>query len=208
VKKYVKNQTKKVAPEVKSVWTHDNEVQLSSLAQGFITSGPAVINGQAAHLRLGNEIKALSLHLKGILYNNSTQESYTRMIVLTHDGRMDPSTSLFRNSSNATVAGPASVVGLDAMYYPLNKVDFKVRVDKVFKISGSTTGAAGSNTRMFSQFIKFNGKRITYKGNTSGANVQDWFYTIIWINSDANDDTTTGTSMEMSQLQRFYFTDA
>lgn len=195
-------------PEMKTTWNHDNEVALSTFTQGLIASGPSITNGTSSSSRVGNEIRAMSLHLRGVIYNNSTQESLVRMIVVGAPASVDPSTTIFRTGALGAVAGPASVNGLDAMYFPLNKLEFKVYADKVFKFGASASGTAASNTRSFSKFIKFGGRKIMYKGNVSGTDQQSWQYHVIWIAADANDDTTTGTTVELSQITRFWFTDA
>lgn len=206
VKTYVKRIMPK--PEVKVVWNHDNEVQLSTLSQGQYLSGPSITQGTGPSNRVGNDINSLGMHIKGVLYNNSTQESYVRAIVLGCTGTQDPTASLFRYAAAGTTAGLSAVVGLDAMYQPLNKLDFKVYWDQVFKLGGSGSGAAGSNTRMFTKFIKFNKRKVQYQSTSTGAGSQNWLYKIIYIASDANDDTSTGTAVELSALTRYYFTDA
>lgn len=194
--------------ELKTTWVHDNEISLNTLAQGLISSGPAITNGTAPTSRVGNEIRAQSLHLRGVLYSNSTQESYVRMLVVGCDGSVDPTVSLFRTGALGGTAGISTVNGLDTIYFPVNKLEFKVYADKVFKLGASAAGTAGSNTRTFSKFIKFGGKKVQYKGNVAGLDLQSWQYHVIWIAADGNDDTTTGTTVELSQITRFWFTDA
>lgn len=194
--------------EMKQIWQHTNEVAVNTLSQGTISVMPSIINGQSAQGRIGTSINAQGLHIKGAMYNNSTQESYVRLVVYGFNGSVDPYNNFFRNAGQNTVGAISSVNGLDAMYYPINKIDLHVYHDRVFKLGGSTTGAAASNTKMFSKFIKFGGRKITFKANTSGVGNQDWQYGICWIASDANDDTSTGTTVEVSMLERFYFKDA
>jgi len=193
--------------EMKQLWIHDNEVQLSTLAQGNITTGPAVTQGTNAGTRLGNEIRAMGVHLKGSLYNNSGAESYARLIIVGHSGSLDPAANLFRSTHFGNVVAATGINGLDAIYYPVNKHELTVYHDRVYKLGGSSTGTAASNTRMFSKFVKFNGRKITYEGAATGPGLQSWQYSIIWIAADSNDDTSTGTVVELSQLHRFYFKD-
>jgi len=194
--------------EMKNTWTHDNEVQLSTLTQGYIALGPAITQGLNAGNRIGSDINAKGLHLRGVLYNNSASESYVRGMVVGFPGTFDPSTALFLNAGAGSTVGPSGINGLDAMYYPLNTDEMHVYWNQVFKLGGSASGTAGSNTRMFNKFVKFGGRRIAYKGNVTGIGNQNWQYALIWIAGDANDDTTTGTAVELSQLARFFFTDA
>ena len=167
---------------------------------------PSIVNG-LGQARIGSSIKAQSLHIKGALTNNSPSESYIRLVVFCYNGAVDPATNFFQGTSAGTTSAISSINGLDAMYYPINKRDLKVRYDHVFKLAGSANGNSGYNTRMFSKFIKFGGKTINYAGNTSGVFNQDWQYAICWIAADATDDTSTGTNVEVSMLERFYFTD-
>lgn len=167
---------------------------------------PGILNG-LAQARIGASILAKGLHVKGAVTNNSTQESYLRMVIFCYNGAVDPATNFFMGTSAGSTSAISSINGLNAMYYPINQRDLKVRYDHVFKLAGSATGNAGQNTRMFSKFIKFGGKKINFAGNTSGVFNQDWQYAICWIAADANDDTTTGTTCEVSMLERFYYTD-
>lgn len=204
VKKYVRRALPK--PEIKSVWQHSNEVALNTLAQGTVNVMPSITNG-LGQARIGSSINAKGLHIKGALNNNSTSETFCRLIVFTYNGSVDPSTNFFQGTSAGTNSAISAINGLDAMYFPINKRDLQVRYDRVFKLAGSATGNAGRNVTMFSKFIKFGGKKLAYAGTGSGVASQTWQYGICWIAADANDDTTTGTSVDMSMLERFYYTD-
>lgn len=199
-------------PEMKSIWNHDNEVSLNTLSQGAIVSLPLVTQGTASTNRIGNEIMLKMMHMKGVLYNNSSSESYVRLLVVGHDANISPvlgTFPLFVNGSSNNTVPISSVNGLDAQYYPINKKDLTVYVDRKWKLAGSNIEAGSRNTRMFSECVKWprRGKKVIYEGNTTGYENQNWLCTIIWIASDANDDTTTGTNVELSQLTRIYFQD-
>lgn len=194
---------------MKQVWTHTNELGLSTLTQGFVTTGPLIGQGLTSENRIGNDINLYGLQLKGALYNNSAGESFMRCVVVGYPATNgDPTLNLFRNAANGNVAAISSVNGLDSMYFPINKLQLKVYHDKVYKLAGNQAGNAGANTFMFNKFIKFGGKKIQYIGNQSGSGKQNWLYSTIWIPSDASDDTTTGTTIELSQLEIVYFKDA
>lgn len=214
VSKAVKTYVRRALPHVefKEAWYHDNEVQLNTLTQGAMQAHPQVANGTTHVARIGNDISLKSFQVKGMLYNNSTSETYARLLILGHSGDIDPTFStfpIFRNSSNGVTGNISTVNGLDTMYYPINKVDCHVYHDKVIKLAGSATGNAGVNTKMFSHFMKFpgKGKRITYDGAAMGTGNQNTFISVYWIVADANDDTTGGTTVELSQLTRYWFTD-
>jgi len=212
VSKATKKYVRRVMPktETKQVWAHHNEVQLSTLAQGYQSLAVCQLSqGVNSNQRVGNVANFSAVHLRGVLNNNSTSESYVRMIVIGYPSTNgDPTLNLFRSLPTGTTTGVSSVNGLDAIYYPLNKVELKVYTDKVYRLAGSATGNSGSNTRFFSQFIKFGGKKVEFKASTTGTGNQSWMYSIIWIASDANDDTSTGTAVELSCLERLYFRDA
>lgn len=212
VKKYVKRALPKI--ELKTFWQHDNEVSLNTLSQGTTANmyHPQLAVGNSGLQRVGNEINFKSMHLKGVLYNNSTQETYVRMIVVGCPGTLDPTITtfpLFRSGSSGVTSVVSSLNGLDQMYYPLNTMDLTVYQDNVFKLAGSNSYSGGSNTRMFSKFIKFpgKGKHVTFKGNTTGQNNQNWYINVIWLAADANDDTSTGTNVELSMLTRYWYQD-
>lgn len=207
-RKYVKRCLPKV--EMKQSWVHHNEVSLSTLTQGYNAPGPFIQPGSLANNRLGNIINLSGLHLKGALFNNSTSETFVRMLVVGYDGN-SPTTApanLFRGDATGSTGGISGVNGLDAMYFPVNKLDMHVYRDKVFRLAGTATGNAGANTKFFSEFIKFHGKKIEYKGSSTGLGLQNWMYSIIWISAEAADDTTTGTVVEVSMLERVYYKDA
>lgn len=221
-RKYTKRTTRKVPAatrkyvhrlmpksEMKQVWAHHNEVALNTLSQGYQSNLVCQIGqGTAANNRIGNVVNFSGLHLKGVFNNNSGSESYVRMIVVGYpSSNGDPSLNLFRSLPTNTTTSISSINGLDCMYYPLNKTELHIYLDRVYKLAGSATGNAGSNTRMFSQFIKFGGKKVEFKANTTGYSAQNWMYSVYWIASDANDDTTTGTTLELSCLERLYFKD-
>lgn len=210
VKKYVRRALPAV--ELKSNWYHDNEVQLSTLAQGAMQGYPVISQGTAATGRTGNDVNVTMFQIRGILSNNSTSETWARCIICSHDGTIDPNMGtfpLFTNGASNNTVTVSSVNGLDTMYYPLNKMDLHVYYDKKFRLAGSATGNAGQNTTMYNKIIKFpgKGKHFSFKGNTTGVNQQNAFISVIWLVADANDDTTTGTTVELSQLTRYWFTD-
>lgn len=194
---------------MKTTWTHTNELALNSLTQGYSTVGPLTGQGVNQNSRLGNEISLYGTHIKGALYNNSAGETFCRCVIVGYPGTNgDPTLNLFQGNQNGNSAAISSVNGLDAMYFPINKAQLHVYHDKVYKLAGGAAGNSGANTRFFSHFIRFGGKKIEYLGNLSGIGNQNWLYSIIWIAADASDDTTTGTTVDLSQLEIMYFKDA
>lgn len=210
IKKYVQKAMPK--SEMKSIWNHDNEIALNTLTQGAIVSLPTITQGTASTNRIGNEVNLKMVHMKGVLYNNSATETYVRLLIVGHDANISPALGtfpLFINGSSGNTVAVGSVNGLDAQYYPVNKKDLTVYTDRKWKLAGSNVEAGARNTKMFSECVKWRGqgKKIKYEGNTTGYENQNWLCSIIWIVSDANDDTSTGTTVELSQLTRIYYTD-
>lgn len=207
VKQYVRRTRPKV--ETKQSWTHHNEVNLSTLSQGYTSTGPLISQGTNSLTRIGNKITASGMHLKGVLNNNSGSETTVRMLIVGFDASNgDPSLNLFRTGASGATAAISAVNGLDAMYYPINTIDLHVYYDTTYKLAGSATGNAGANVKVFQKFVKFNRRQIEYKGNATGYSNQNWLYQIIWIAADTNDDTTSGTAVELSAMERFFYQDA
>lgn len=207
VRKYVRRVMLKT--EMKQAWAHHNEVQLSTLAQGYQSLGVCQVGqGTASNNRIGNIIRAKGIHIKGAFNNNSTSESFVRALIIGYPATNgDPTLNLFKNLPTNTSTGVSSVNGLDAMYYPINKTELHVYWDQVFRLAGSATGNSGANCKFFSHFVKLNGRKIEYKSTGSGFSNQNWMYSVIFIAADANDDTSTGTAVELSALERFYWID-
>lgn len=114
--------------------------------------------------------------------------------------------NIFDGTVSGTTSGLASVNGLQSIYQPVNKKDYKVYRDKVFRLGGQSTGTI-AQSKMFNQFIKLRGRKITYDGNNVGTFNQNWTYCVCWIAAQANNDST-GTDVEMSCLNRFYYKDS
>lgn len=211
VKKYVRRTMPAV--EFKENWYVDTEKLLDSLTQGYSQPYPLIANGTSHVTRIGNEVNLKSFQVKGVLYNNSSAESYARLCIVGCDGNMDVSTAstfpLFRNTANGTTGGVGTATGLQAIYFPLNKLDLKIYVDKTYKLAGSVTASGGRNTRPYQHMIKFPGKgmRIKYEATSSGIGSQNRYILVFWVIADANFDTTTGTQVELSGITRFWYTD-
>nr|QTE03357.1 MAG: capsid protein [Emberiza rustica CRESS-DNA-virus sp.] len=203
-KQYVRRVMPKV--EMKETWVHINENQLNTLTQGYLVTFPTIAPGSAIEQRIGQSLIARGFHMKGTLYNNSTQESFVRQVIIGFSPTVDPIANFFRGTATNVSSAVSSINGLDAMYYPINKTELKVYHDKVYRLAGSVSGSAGANTKMFSRFLKLGGKKIMFKG--TDAVPDNWTYAVIHIASDANDDTSTGTTVELSSLNRFYYNDS
>jgi len=205
-KQYVKNLLPKI--ETKEIRFHTNEVGLNTLSQGYFLQGPLIVQGTSRSSRIGNEVSAIGLDIRGVLCNNSTTESIVRVLVVSSSGSTDPTLELFQATDPGITGGLSTITGLDAMYYPLNTNDFRIHVDKVVRLAGSATGNGAENVQFMKEHINFPKTRIKFDGNTTGIVNQSWSYHIILIATDANDDTSTGTVAEASFMSRFFYQDA
>jgi len=209
VRKYVARVVPHV--ETKEIWTHDNEVQLNTLSQGALQAYPTISQGTSHITRVGNDVNLKKFDIRGVLSNNSTSETFARMLVVGHDGNIDPTMATFPLflAAAGTSVTIGTLNGLDTMYFPINNKELHIYEDRVLRLAGSATGNAAQNAKYYSKTINFpgQGKLIKFKGGSSGYANQSWFITVVWIVADANDDTTTGTVVELSQLTRFMYTD-
>ena len=207
-KQYVKRIMPKV--EVKQQWQHSNEVVLSTLAQGtLLTSGPAIGQGVSAGERIGNVVHLNAINFKGALNNNSGSESMVRWVIVGFpSSNGNPTLNLFRNASTGTSAAVSAVNGLDAMYYPLNTLELTIMFDKVYSLAGSATGNSAANVKLLNKTVQLGRRKVEFKSTAQSYGNTSWMYASIMIAADSNDDTTTGTGVEVSLLERLYFTDA
>lgn len=204
-KAYIRRVMPKV--EIKQLHVHQNEVQISTLTQTALVEGPSIVQGTAWNNRVGNEVCAHKLEVRGVLYNNSTSESMVRMLILSTKTHTDLSEVFISNTGGST-SGTSTIGGLDTMYYPINEADFRIHTDKIIKLAGSATGNAGANAQVIKHTVKFPKIRVKYDNNATGAFSQNWRYYVFYIAADSNDDTSTGTVVELSALTRFFFTDS
>lgn len=206
VKRYVRRAIPKT--ETKQIWTHHNEIPLNSLTQGYRAAMPAIAQGATNVQRIGNVINLSALHLKGAFHNNAATESMVRFVMVGYPATNgDPLNNFFRSTHSGLTTGMSGVNGLDQMYFPINKLELHVYFDQLIKL-GPNAASGNSNVRMFNKFIKLGRRKIEYKSNTTGVGNQNWEYSIIWLAADTNDDTSTGTTVEVSCLERLYFKDA
>lgn len=195
--------------EIKRHYVHNNEVTVSTLSQGTnwydLTS---IDQGVNADERIGMEVMAKGIHLAGHLHNNGSTTNWVRMVVIQQHTQDDISSlsEVFQKSGNT--ADFSSTVGMQAMYFPLQKVDFKVLYHRVFKLNPAGTAGLLDESRMFKKFIKLNKKIKFQKDLSEGADLQRPRYWLGCWAAESPDDTGLGESIELSFLSRFYFTDS
>jgi len=208
VKSYVKKVTAKQKPEMKvQSFTEANETVMNTLSTQYLFQEFTCSQGLGNAQRIGNEILLQGFHTKGVLHNNSTGTIWVRKLILGYSDSIQDGafTELFRLNLGTT-GDLTTVVGLDVIYRPINKVKFHVYKDQVHKLS-SNADTAGNHTKFFNDFQKFGGSKIKYEANTGGFTNQDKRFCILWLVADANDDTSLGNPIELSNITSWYFTD-
>jgi len=194
--------------ELKRIVSYLDESSLTTLVQGSAIPMISITQGLQAWNRIGNEVRIKGFHIKGILNNNATTPNYVRMILAWTQADTDVSftaATLWGDTNLAGLTGgTSSYPGLNLMYLPINKMQYKPVYDKVVKLGGS---GDPSCTRMFSKFIRMN-KTIKFIANSTGTGVQSEQLTLFYVVSESGDDTSGGQIVETHHVARTYFTDA
>lgn len=208
VVKYVKRHMPKV--EMKRFITFYDESVITTLAGYDPRPLLDLSQGTGAYERIGNEVQAKGMFLRGIVHNNAAITNIFRMVIVGCAGDVDnnlANAELFMDANNAggTSILTGSAAGLNSMYYPINKAKFDVLYDKVFKLSPS--GVDSNDTQLFRKFIKLN-RKIRFEGTTTGQyNMNYRYHALVW-NAESPDDVTVGTTVEFSCHCTTYYTDA
>lgn len=210
MKSIARSEAKKVFnrnTETKCKWLDIDEASFTTLTQFYPYDPLQIVQGDGSYQRDGTEIRLQGMHLKGILHNNGTETNYVRMIVYRTDLDSNLGTSVgFFNTPHDDVDTPATVTGLNQMYYPLDKtVAQKVYIDKVYKLS-ATTSTDGTHTRFFNHFIKLHNLKIKYQHNSTGAEACFPRLHVVFLTADADDDTVSQI-IEGSCLVRTWYKD-
>jgi hypothetical protein len=195
--------------EMKRHYQLQNEVNVSTLSQGTNWYDlSAVDTGTGPNDRIGLQIRAKGLHVAGALHNNGSTTNYVRMIVIQQHSQ-DALSSASDVFQQGTATGDFSdITGMKTMFYPLQKVDFKVLYHRIFKLNPAGTAGQNDESRMFRKFIKLD-RTIRFENvTTEGDNVQRPRYWLGCWAAEAPDDPGLGENIELSFLSRFYFTDA
>lgn len=149
-----------LAPEVK--------IQTRSLDGSDFTNATTVLQtdisriagGSEVYQRVGNKVKALGWHLKGVAYGNAG-EFFVRCVVIKLGNATDDPADVAYNMLYGT-SGPTTITAAGdnlSMTLPLNEQRFKVLYDKVFQ--WPTEAASGFRSQHFtasgslSHIVKF-----------------------------------------------------
>nr|QTE03355.1 MAG: capsid protein [Emberiza rustica CRESS-DNA-virus sp.] len=205
-KKYVRRMLPKV--ELKRNVLNSDEVSISTLTQGAMYPLTSLTQGTGSYQRIGNQVTIKGFHIKGLLNNNATTTNYMRMLLVwtNIDTLTTFSTAALFDDVNLAggTGGTGTIFGANILYYPINKMTFKVAYDRVFKLGGSGDPAS---SRMFSKFIKMN-TRLKYVANNAGDAYQDKQLSLVLLAAQSDDDVAAGQVIETSFMARTYYTDA
>lgn len=193
---------------MKRHYVNNTEELVSTLAQGTNWYSLADVDqGVNTAERIGMEIMAKGIHVCGHLHNNGSTTNWVRMVVIQQHTQDDISSlsEVFQKSGNT--ADFSSTTGMQAMYFPLQKTDFKVLYHRVFKLNPAGTAGLLDESRMFKTFLKLNKKMKFQKDLSEGADLQRPRYWLGCWAAESPNDTGLGENIELSFLSRFYFTD-
>ena len=191
--------------ETKSHIVTGTEISCSSLTSPTATNVIALNylgQGSTIATRAGNKITPTFLNVRGgvhIAPDSGTQ--YLRLLIVEHDESDNPTLNLLELDTSVF-----SGLGNDlaAIYDRLNRTRYRIYAQKTFKLGGGGTGYFGQ--QLFNFNVKLKGNM--YFENTPAAamptkrNLKFIFYC-----RDANNDTTVGTSCEVTYNSKFYYTD-
>jgi len=168
-----------------------------------------ITQGTGAYQRIGNQIHAKGIYLRGVMHNNAAITNLMRVLVVGFAGDIDITLAAGEFFQDANLAGGTSLLtggaaGLNSMYYPINKAKFDVIYDRVFKMSPANVDS--SDTLNFRKFIKLN-RKILFEANVAGQYDQNYRYAILAWTAEAPDDVGVGTTVEFSCHSQFYYTD-
>lgn len=194
--------------EVKRKYINQTESSISTLVQGanwYDLSDVSI--GGGVDERVGHEIMAKGIHLAGALHNNGSTTNYVRMMVIQQHSQdaLSSASDVFQNVTNTDDF--SGITGMQTMYYPIQKVDFKVLYHRIFKLNPNGTAGIADESRMFRKFIKLDQKVRFENQNTEGTGLQRPRYWLALWAAESPDDTSLGETIELSFLARFYFTD-
>lgn len=184
-----------------------DETALSTLSQGSFYDPMAIEQGVGRYQRIGDQVRLQGLHIKGVVRNNGSNANYVKMIVFyaKDQANMSSAEDIFEQPSGDG-ATFSSVTGLNTIYTAFNKSLITVISSKVFKLSAADA-VDGSDTRLFSKFIKLKDRLVRYEFSGTGANNCSPRLHIGWWAAESPDDTTTGQTVELSGLFRLFYTD-
>lgn len=184
-----------------------NEESLSTVTQGSFVDPLDIGQGDTINDRAGDTIYVTGIRIRGVLHNNASNINMVRMCLLqtNEDANFSAATDLFESGTGAVDF--STVTGLNTMYHDFEKQKIKVKWDQVVSL-GTASDTSSAQVKYFDQFIRFPGRglKVKYLGSSTGAaQVFPRLHLGFWA-AEAPDDTSTGTTVEVSMRALTYFT--
>lgn len=206
VKREVKKQLFKNA-EKKMCWLSGEESALTTLTQFYAYDPLDISQGFDTRTRIGDEIRLGGIHARFLLKNNSNYTVYVRMaLVKTFDEYNFTSSSYIFDTNVGGQTTPSSLTGIKQIYTPFDTSRINIVWNKILKLAPAN-GTDGKECAVYQRWANLRNIKIQYQANSSGSQNVKPRYHILFCLADADNDTSTGNTIEVSWLVRTYFTD-
>lgn len=216
-RKYYKKKTQAASFDVrvKRVLAKQAETKFNIVAQtesgvyGSTLTSPtnftylnALNEGFTENQRVGNKVRPFLLNVRGSVQSNSLKPILTKIFVLETNVANDPRSDLLED--NTGNFSPAST-DLEAIYQRINTTKFKVLKTLVLK-TGTYANYVGDygGTKLFNFNVKLNG---TYEYEDGETTPNKRALIIFPIFREAQNDTTTGETVEFTFNSKLYYKD-
>ena len=214
-KRYTKKAKASFASKVKAVIHKEAETKFhiisgtESTVYGNTLTSPSnytrlnnVAEGSTENERVGNKIRPFLLNLRGSIQSNSLKPIITKLYVLATNAVNDPRLDLLED--NAGIYAPATQ-DLGAVYARINTNKYKV-LKTIYVKTGTYANHVGDygGTKLFNVTMKLNGV-YEYTDGTSICNRRSII--MVPIFREAQNDTTTGETIELTYNAKLYYKD-
>jgi len=210
---YVRKTAKSVVIRMAEKKRHSVEVQervLSTLVPGATADWidlSTITDGIQRNARVGSEVTLTSVQLSGQVHNNAAGVKIVRFLVGYVTDQTAP-TSLFELFDAETAGGTAAPTDNQnlVLYRKVNKVKFQVLHDRLIKLGG-VNSADGTNTVVYKKSINLKMKKIHFEGVSEGTANQDKRLYAIMLCQKSNNDESTGSDIEWTQVSYLNYLD-
>lgn len=181
--------------ETKTRSSSYEEVTLNTLTQNIQGLTPYRIRGGSKEdERVGNEVTARGISMRGHFYNNSsTVPTMVRCLVVSDKrGQGEVFTGdnmLMKNNTPVTY-----IQGTESMYLPINRARYQVAYDHTWMLSANTPDNMGQ-FKKFQKFIKISSKVKFGDENDSSIQQGDW--KVIFWSAETSNDVGLGNVVEL-----------
>ncbi len=208
---YSKTTVYKQQPDEMKRASRDSTLVLGQGAGGHptpLSSAPfkEIDGGSTAYKRIGNQINARGLRVRGTLRNKSanTKTMMVRIIYLYNrrvENALTDASTLFLLKAGQPAS--CSSLGFDAMYLPLNNSHFEIVSDETFKLGSSLEN--GDNCHIYSKYIKLN--NLVKYDDAVGDNINMGNLQVVAYAYPVDGTPTLDTSVQLSMDDTVYYTD-